>query len=379
MRSRAEFAANEVLILEAMNARHGDALLLHYGTRARPKSILIDGGALGVYKATVRPRLAQLARERGVWPLPIEHAFVTHLDSDHIRGVLDMIEDRNDPPAACWSYWFNSFEDTKAGALPMQTAVLWAQRMPVRSAALAAVEASVAEGQSLRDAVRARRFVVNGGAGSVLVADGKGVVLDVDPNLNVVLIAPDAAHLRRLADDWARKAAPTTAETVAYLDSSVFNLSSLVMVIEAKAPWGRTARLLLTGDARGDHTLAGLHNAGYLDEKGQVHFDLLKVAHHGSDRNHEPVFFSRVTADHYVISADGRYGNPSAAVLAWIGETGRGDYRVWLTNQSNTGFAALEANIAEAIRMVPALEGHLRYREAGALSLCVDLLEAQAR
>ncbi|MEM7044715.1 MAG: hypothetical protein AAF543_18045, partial [Pseudomonadota bacterium] len=42
----------------------------------------------------------------------------------------------------------------------------------------------------------------------------------------------------------------------------------------------------------------------------QVHFDLVKLPHHGSDRNVDDDFFEKVIADHYVISGDGRHHNP---------------------------------------------------------------------
>ena len=38
--------------------------------------------------------------------------------------------------------------------------------------------------------------------------------------------------------------------------------------------------------------------------------DILKMPHHGSDRNMEKIFLERVVADHYVFSGDGEHGNP---------------------------------------------------------------------
>ena len=50
-------------------------------------------------------------------------------------------------------------------------------------------------------------------------------------------------------------------------------------------------RILLTGDARGDYVLEGLKAAGVLD--GTLHLDVLKVPHHGSNRDVEVDFFER--------------------------------------------------------------------------------------
>ncbi len=68
--------------------------------------------------------------------------------------------------------------------------------------------------------------------------------------------------------------------------------------------------MLLTGDARGDKIIENLEEHGLMDDEGKIHVDLLKMPHHGSDRNVEDDFFKRVTADHYVVSGDGRHHNP---------------------------------------------------------------------
>lgn len=367
--------AGRIFTLEALNARHGDALLLHYGSAKRPKLIIIDGGPMGVYKKTLEPRLKELADARGTTPLPVEHTFVTHLDSDHIAGVLSLANAIADQecPVDCASFWFNTFEDGMK-ELPPETAEV-AGKIPLSSlASVGDVLASVAEGQRLRDAVNEMGAEINGGA-RFLMADKKGIKLKIDKALKVTLVCPSKEHLRKLAVDWKTKAKPTAAQTAAYLDRSVYNLSSLVLVVEAKGPDGRSRRMLLTGDARGDHIVAGLEKAGFLDSKGRAHFDLFKVSHHGSDRDYELDFFKRISADHYVISADGNYANPSSDVLRWIGQTAKGKYKVYLTNRSNTGFKALEANIKRATKIVQRLKDHLVFRDNASASVRVDLLD----
>jgi beta-lactamase superfamily II metal-dependent hydrolase len=46
--------------------------------------------------------------------------------------------------------------------------------------------------------------------------------------------------------------------------------------------------------------------------------DVLKCPHHGSDRNVDNDYFERILADHYVISADGKHGNPDVPTLEMI-------------------------------------------------------------
>src|SRR5687768_6876995 len=80
--------------LEVLQADHGDALLLHFGTPARPRLAVIDGGPAGVFAKSLRPRLEQLraARTPGA-PLPVRLIMVSHIDDDHVHGVLDLLNE----------------------------------------------------------------------------------------------------------------------------------------------------------------------------------------------------------------------------------------------------------------------------------------------
>jgi subtilisin family serine protease len=77
--------------LEALNAAEGDCLLLLYGTATHPRLIVIDGGPRETCRAALLPRLLAL---RDVFPggrrapLLVELAVVTHVDSDHIAGMV---------------------------------------------------------------------------------------------------------------------------------------------------------------------------------------------------------------------------------------------------------------------------------------------------
>ena len=60
--------------------------------------------------------------------------------------------------------------------------------------------------------------------------------------------------------------------------------------------------------------------------EGRLHVDILKVPHHGSERNVSEQFFNTMTADVYIISANGR-DNPSFLTLKWIIESGKKYHR----------------------------------------------------
>jgi hypothetical protein len=127
--------------------------------------------------------------------------------------------------------------------------------------------------------------------------------------------------------------------------------------------------MLLTGDVRGDYIVNGLERAGFL-RNGPANLDVVKLQHHGSARNTDRDFFSTVLADHYVISANGKYGNPDPATFdALVAARGQTGYRVWMTNG---GPGTPLATLVEALRAkYPSLD--LRVRPRTRRSLLVNL------
>ena len=88
-------------------------------------------------------------------------------------------------------------------------------------------------------------------------------------------------------------------------DRSVPNLSSIMVLAEAD---GKS--LLCTGDGRSDHLLKGLDQMGRLDAAGALHVDVMKVSHHGSDRNATRKFFRWSPPTPTCSSPNGKDDNP---------------------------------------------------------------------
>jgi hypothetical protein len=160
------------------------------------------------------------------------------------------------------------------------------------------------------------------GAGSLDL--GKGLSFTVIGPIKDELLALQKEHDAFLKErkERGKKAAPA-----AFTDTSIPNLSSVIVLAEAGGK-----RILLTGDARGDRVLEGLELRGVLAPGGAVHVDILKMPHHGSSRNMALPFLQRITADHYVFSGDGQYGNPERETLEMLKQARpAGDYQIHLT------------------------------------------------
>ena len=327
--------------LEALKAKHGDALLLHHGSAEQPMLWVIDGGPSGVYRASLEPRLRELKKLRSAdSPLSIRMLMVSHIDDDHIRGVLDLTnrlreqrEQRRELDYRIQTLWHNSFDDVVGDNAD---ALLDIPRPAVTGAsaeqyASAMMVASVPQGRELRNNAKVLGLGVNEPVRGVLAAaeDGAALAPPLASDLETRILAPQRKRIVKFQQSWDKELVkrglaqqPDGVSVAAYLDRSVFNLASIVVSLRVQ-----DREMLLTGDARGDDILDGLAAGGLLDTDGKRHVDLLKLPHHGSDRNVSTDFFRRVTADHYLISGDGGHGNPELATFEMLFAARRDDDR----------------------------------------------------
>src|SRR5262249_24108643 len=163
--------------------------------------------------------------------------------------------------------------------------------------------------------------------------------LDMGDGLKATIVGPLKTQLEALQPEWdkeiKRKKHKTSEEHAAaiasYVDKAVPNLSSIVVLTELA-----DRKILLTEDARGDFIREGLKETKKMETT--LHVDVLKVPHHGSDRDLEVGFFESVTADHYVISANGKYGNPDQPTLEMIAKArGTDEFTLHFTNHKGEG------------------------------------------
>ena len=240
-----------------------------------------------------------------------------------------------------------------------------------------AVVASVQQGHDLRNLATTLAIPMNQGAGGDLVkAPKKGVKkLTIAKGLRFAVLGPSDEQLEKLDADWQKaKLKPTPSAAADYLNRTVPNLSSIVVLVEADRGAGKKpARLLLTGDAGGDHILDSLKRSG-LSTDGSCRVDLLKVMHHGSNHSVDQEFFEKVVADHYVISGNGKHGIPHRDTLKWLSAARKGKpYDVYLTNRK--GLEGLTAMLTAFLKKEMADQPKHRYHFRGDndLSIAVDL------
>ena len=376
-----------MIVFEALQAKYGDSLLLRYDHKGETRLWLIDGGPPGVFKNTLHPRLEELRGQDE--SLRVDLAMVSHIDDDHIAGMTQMtrqlvtLKDQGKAlPLDFRRFWHNGFREIVGGGdlsgiRPAAAAASLAaanenldeiaKKFGITSVAGQLVLASVGQGVDLLADIASLEIPLNEPVGSRITAPHS----EEFEGAKITFLGPLKQRLEALKQAWADA---TTAGDVTRLvglfsdnlDDSVTNLSSISMLVEI-----RNRKILLTGDARGDDVVDGWKASGR-DPTKPFSVDILKMPHHGSDRNLTETFLKLFPADHYVISADGKYGNPDLKTLTGMAKVlGNRAYTVHFTNRTPAMKKALDA--LEKERRKPGRRFKIRIRDKESSSLDIKL------
>lgn len=325
--------------LHVVQADYGDCLILEYGSPDAPRCILVDGGPPTVYEQHLR----QVLLERRQQGAKLDAVVLTHIDDDHIVGLLDLMADIHHQRTsglpetiAIDQLWHNTFSQTVGPEIEARCAALLHQigTVPGLPTLPSKATRSINHGDELTHHADALQIAIN-----AAFAPQQHITLEQSQHpirfgtLTLRILGPDQKSLSKLRKQWIKwlqehekqailgMHAPTP-RAPAKIDESVPNLSSILFLAEVD---GKT--ILLTGDGTSDQVLRGLQYNHLLDPTGKLHVNVLKLPHHANRRNVTKGFFSTITADQYVVCANGRDDNPDLTTLTWLVDAARADKR----------------------------------------------------
>lgn len=314
-----------MLQIRMLPAERGDCLWIEYGDPARPHRVMIDGGPLQSW-TDLRDALNALPKGDRRFELLV----VTHVDLDHIEGVIRLL---NDPAYADVRFddvWFNGWEQLNAPGLADDSL-------------------GGMEGEYLSGLIRSLTLPLNQafGGGPVVVRGDELVVRTLSGGLRLTLLSPTAAGLRRLRAEWAqtvRKAGLEPGDTDAVLrrlaaqprfepedslggprrpdvtrlaksrfagDHSAANASSIALLAEYD---GKAA--LLNGDAHAPVVADAVRRL--LGRRMRLPVGAVKLSHHGSKHNTSPELLELLHCPQFLFSSNGsRFGHPDPEAIAW--------------------------------------------------------------
>lgn len=375
--------------LTIFQSQQGDSILIS----SQNKHILVDGGMSSSYSEHVVPTLSNL-NDNGE---KLDLVCVSHIDQDHIQGILKMLNDEMDwrvyefhkangnnrvrkpkskRPPEISQIWHNAFHEQVLGNTgPIEDmlaafAVIFdeSETEDLLNTGLSEYATSIRQAILLSRRIQAKQLNIplnqdfDGKLITVEQANGTISIGDMD----ISIIGPRSEDMEELRDKWndwledneknlgriQRNAIKDEKsignEAIPWLNTllqakqilgqrknvTLPNLASVMFLLEASGN-----SILMTGDGHWKDILIGLELKGKLSTEGSIHVDVLKVQHHGSEHNLNDEFCKQLTADHYIFCGDGSHHNPDLRVIQAIidSRVSNGDQRA-ITNEVGNDF-----------------------------------------
>lgn len=313
--------------LEMLPAQQGDALWIEYGEPAAPSTVLIDAGTPYTYKV-VKDRILKLTQASR----QVELLIVTHIDTDHIGGVLKLVADDSQhfQPGEIWfNAWRHLWADTTDRLGPVDGEIL--SRL--------LDHAGWRWNEAFRDRV------------AVVPVEGPLPMYELPGGMTLTLLSPGPAQLLNLKREWihvvqeagldpsrperaqeilaalaARKGvrpdrlgedhidAQKLAESAYVPDRAAANGSTIAMLAEFDGK-----RILLGGDGFADVIAANVERLLRARGCRRLAVDAFKLPHHGSTHNVNTNLLSLLSCNRYLFSTSGAiFGHPDREAVARV-------------------------------------------------------------
>lgn len=374
-----------MLKVEMLAAQQGDAVWIEYGTRTSVHRVLMDAGT-PASAAAIRDRIARLPESQRRFDLLV----VTHIDTDHIGGVLKLLAER--PPGLTFDdVWFNGWEHIKrAGGSRLG---------PI-------------DGEIMSTFLTKLGWPWNAGfdGGPVMVPrEGPPPQKRLRGGLRLTVLSPFERQLSRLRTSWrsvvqaagldphdperwarllekiaqkglrssllgARLEVNALARSVFQSDTAVANGSTIALLAEFE---GKSC--LISGDAFAPVLVEGIGRLLHARGQSRLSVDAFKVPHHGSRFNVSNDLLKSVVSPEYLFSTSGAiFGHPDDEAIGRVLATAARSTR---TLHFNYPAATLKANYAKIKKRAapdwnqPRLKQRFRYQtryaatDAGGLTL----------
>jgi len=304
--ARAPLRGDASVELKAFPAGCGECLLLEYtGNDGAKHRILVDGGLGSAFDAGVGTVLAPGGAVKRV-----DIAVITHVDGDHLEGVLRALEDKR---LEADDFWFNG-------------------RGQIADLGSDHGARSVQQGDALSKLIPddRRNLVVEGRA--LRAPDSRPLRIPLPGGATAVLLSPSEKRLQALLKKWPRSRgeAGSIDELVNALrdeavrgpgefgkDGSIANGSSIAFLFEHDG-----TSILFTADALASELEGSIRSL--LAERGQAKLkvQLFKLPHHGSRQNITDQLLDLIEPELILVCTDGsHFSHPDEDALEKVRST----------------------------------------------------------
>lgn len=336
---------------------NGDAFLMCTDTT----NILIDGGYASFFTQHIKDDLEELNSANQ----SLELVITTHIDSDHIGGVLKLLSlnGTSDNPSIIpiTNIWHNSLRSiTTPSVKPLDLEKNRSLLQSINDRGHPTVESdttrsaekiSAQQGSTLARLIHEGGYCWNNSDGTKNISKENLESFPITGGL-IRVLSPSQDSLNFLLNEWVKQLrkygfkGPITSgeliddafefmlehmkdsnrkdpKTISAAtrkklheiykpDDSPTNKSSIATIIELN-----DLRILMLADAWAEDIIESLHKLK--DEGHSMMFDAIKISHHGSYRNTSPELLALVDSPIYFISSNGnKHGHPDIETLVAI-------------------------------------------------------------
>lgn len=314
------------MVIKFLKAHKGDCILITFeDDKNNPKNILIDGGMSGTYYDTNSNQYGDLKieidniRKNKEF---IDILILTHIDNDHICGLLKWFEMDENAYKLVKNVWFNS------GKLIAEYL-----KEPENSDLSVGLDLFKTTFTGVNEAIDFENYLLSKGIWNrKIIRQGNKYQSN---NIQFLVLSPTKNQLKKLLKEYKDK----TGEDVYTAgggkdwnidlktfieeenesrykfvqDSSVKNGSSISFILTMKEK-----NFLFLGDSHPVEIVKYLKKKGFSREN-PLHVELIKLSHHGSKGNTNEELLEIVKTDNYIISTDSsEHGHPNKRTLARI-------------------------------------------------------------
>ena len=278
---------------EFLKAGNGDCILI---STSEGTNILIDGGLTSTYD-DIKTKL----RTKKTLDLVV----LTHVDNDHICGLIALLRKSEENRKKINTLWFNSFES-----------------IYVDDESTDNIGAS--QGILFEKLIQKYKHILH--KGDIYLRDSKEMnIYSIKQDIKLILLSPLKCDLEKFKIDWQEdkekmkakfcngRRSENISSSYKDTDSSINNRTSIAFIFKY-----REDNYLFLGDAHIDVINDSLQELGY-SKTNRLKLKFVKLSHHGSEKNINRTFLDLIDCQQFVILTNGtKFNHPSKCTLELI-------------------------------------------------------------
>lgn len=298
--------------LNILSAYNGDSILIKtYDENNKEITILIDGGTPSTFEYFLKKQLKEISK--------IDLLVLTHIDNDHIGGLIKFFENSLIDEIKIDEIWYNQ-PDVEFYEQSSEKALI-----------------SVRQGEDWKSLIKNKKMNV---VIKEITTEDKTISIN---GLEFIILSPTCEIKNKLYENWLKerakpkridtnKAALISFSSPSYsksleelnkndfkpektVDKDIYNSSSIAFLL--KCP---DLSFLLLADSRAEVITESLRDLNYT-YANPIEVDFVKISHHGSLNNTSQELLSLIQSNNYLISTNGgslKNKHPSRETIARI-------------------------------------------------------------